>query len=270
MFLFNRSTPERARKVPADGGKRDPAVGAAEVVRGDDRRRRDRPGGPGRGVLLDARSLRLRQDDGPAPDRRLRDPHRGPRRARRAGGHRPRALRAGRPHRLPGLRPLPAHERRAERRLRPQGPRGAQGGAAGAGPQGARRGTPGGLRQTPAGPALGRAAPACRPRPGAGRPSPGAAAGRTAGRAGPEAAGADAGRTQGAPAGRRDHLRPRHPRPAGGPDDERPHRRPPPGPRRTGRHPGRDLRTARDALRGVLRRHVQPPRWGHRPRRSGC
>ena len=131
---------------------------------------------------------------------------------------------------------FPHMTRRAERRLRPQGPGGAQGGAGGAGARGARRGASGGVRQAAPGPAVRRAAPAGRARPGPGRPSPGAAARRAARGARSEAAGGDAGRAQGAAARGRHHLRARHPRPAGGPDDERPYRRLPPGPHRTGRH----------------------------------
>ena len=107
-------------------------------------------------------------------------------------------------------------------------------------------------------PALRRSAPARRARPRPGRPPQGAAARRTARRPRPQAARADAGRAQGDPARGRHHLRLRHPRPGGGADDERPHRGLQPGPHRTGRHPGRDLRTPRHPLRRGLRRHLQP------------
>ena len=78
-----------------------------------------------RRVLLDARAVRLGQDHGAAPDRRLRAAHR--RHASSSAGrgrHRPRAVRPRRQHGLPGLRALPAHDRRAERRVRPAGARG--------------------------------------------------------------------------------------------------------------------------------------------------
>ena len=72
-------------------------------------------------VLHDARALRLGQDDDAADDRRLRGPDRRHDRAGRRGRQRRAALRPRGQHRLPGLRALPAHDRRRERRLRPAG-----------------------------------------------------------------------------------------------------------------------------------------------------
>ncbi len=92
-----------------------------EVVKefGDDaRRRRHLARDPARRVLRAARAVRVREDDDPAHDRRLRGadvrPHL-PRRPRRRGAA---AVQAGRQHRLPELRALPAHDGRRERRVR--------------------------------------------------------------------------------------------------------------------------------------------------------
>ena len=69
-------------------------------------------------VLLPARTVRLRQDDDPQPDRRVhpadvrRAPDRGPARQR------PAAAPAQRQHGLPELRAVPAHDGRRERRVR--------------------------------------------------------------------------------------------------------------------------------------------------------
>lgn len=99
-----------------------------------------------------------------------------------------------------------------------------------------------GARRPPSSPAVSVSA-SHSPAPSSG--APGAAPRRAARRPRPQAARADAGRTQGDPARGRHHLRLRHPRPGGGPDDERPHRRLQPGPYRADRHAGRDLRTPR-------------------------
>ncbi len=75
---------------------------------------------PGR-VLLPPRALRVRQDHLPADDRGVRAPHvrsDPPGRPRRL---RPPTVRARREHRVPGLRPVPAHDGGAERRLRADG-----------------------------------------------------------------------------------------------------------------------------------------------------
>ena len=116
------------------------------------RRRRRRQHGPRRrprGVLLVPRPIGLRQDDDPADDRGLRAADGGrdlPRRRARRGRA---ALPPPREHRVPALRAVPAHERRAERRLR----------AAPEGHQQARRAAPrrGGARARAARAAMARA-----------------------------------------------------------------------------------------------------------------
>ena len=75
----------------------------------------DRP----RHVLLPPRPVRLRQDDDPPDDRRLRAADRGRDPPRRQADRRRAAVQAQRQHGLPALRPLPAHGRRPQRRLRP-------------------------------------------------------------------------------------------------------------------------------------------------------
>ena len=87
-----------------------------------DRRRRLGPGDRARRVLRHARPLGLRQDHDAADDRRLRGPDLGPGAARRRGRHRAAALPARRQHGLPVLRALPAPDGREERRLRPRAP----------------------------------------------------------------------------------------------------------------------------------------------------
>ena len=64
-------------------------------------------------------------------------PDRGPRPAPRRGRDGRPAVRPRRQHGLPGLRAVPAHERRRQRRVRADGPEGAEGGAGP--PRGARR-----------------------------------------------------------------------------------------------------------------------------------
>ena len=177
---------------------------------------------------------------------------------RRQGRQQQGAVRAGRQHRLPGLRPVPAHERRRERRLRPGHPQGAIRRAPRAGGRCAPDGPPRGLRQAPPEPALRRPAPAGRARPGARQPAPGPAPRRAPRRPRPQAPRGDADRAQGDPARRRDHVHLRDPRPGRGPDDERPDRRLQPRPDRAGRLARRGLRAAGDRVRGRLRGHLEP------------
>ena len=110
------------------------------------------------------------------------------------------------------------------------------------------------FRRAQARPALRRPAPARRARPRARQAAEGAAARRAARRARQEAARGDAVRAD-RPAGEaRPHLRHRHPRPGGGDDRRRPHRRHEPRPHRPGRAAGGDLRGAELALRRRLHR----------------
>ena len=71
-------------------------------------------------AVLPARRLGLRQVDAAAHARRLREPDRGQDRDRRPGHDRGAALRAAGQHDVPVLRAVPAHDRGAERRLRPE------------------------------------------------------------------------------------------------------------------------------------------------------
>ncbi len=82
-----------------------------------------------RGVLQPARPVRLRQDDHPADDRRLRGADLGRHRAPGPGRDLAAALQAQRQHGLPELRALPAPDDLRERRLRaaPQGRQGSRG-----------------------------------------------------------------------------------------------------------------------------------------------
>ena len=126
-----RARPPCASKQPdqalqrrrSDAGSRAPARrrrADGDVVAVDAHRPRD----PRWRVLLDARAVRLRQDDDPAPDRRVRAADRGSRLAARRGRHSQAAIRARREHRLPGLRAVPAHDGRRQRRLRAHDPEG--------------------------------------------------------------------------------------------------------------------------------------------------
>ena len=150
------------------------------------------------------------------------------------GGLRPPAVRARRQHGLPGLRAVPAPDRGRQRRLRAAGEEGAQGERRTPRGGGARDGAPAGSAAASR-PALRRPAPARRARARDRQPPARAAARRAARRARPQAAPGDAGRAQAHPAGGRDHLRLRDPRPGGGADDERPHGRVQRGPDRAGR-----------------------------------
>ena len=71
-----------------------------------------------RRVLLAARPVGLGQDDDAADDRGLRAADDGRDPARRRRCHRPTPVRPRREHRVPGLRAVPAHDGRAERRVR--------------------------------------------------------------------------------------------------------------------------------------------------------
>ena len=95
----------------------------------------------------------------------LRPPELGPH-PRRGQGHDARpAQQAGHGHGLPGLQPLPEHERVAERRVRAEDPRHREGGAGDEGRGAARARRPRPRRRPLSAPALGRDAAAGRARP---------------------------------------------------------------------------------------------------------
>ena len=130
-------------------------------------------------------------------------PTAGTRRPRRQRRDPAAAVPTRRQHRLPGLRAVPAHDRGAERRVRPAG---APGRPRPSGPAGSARRWRwcGWAASAPRRPhaALRRPAAAGRPGPRPGEPAPGAAARRAARRARPQAARADAARAQGASSAR--------------------------------------------------------------------
>ena len=238
---------------------RSPARGCREEVRRRGRRRPRRPRGARRRVLLAPRAVRLRQDHDAPHDRRLRGADVRPHRAARPGRDLAAAVSAERQHRLPELRPLPAPHDLRERRLRPapqegQGRRDQAPRRRDAGPRRAGR-----LREAQADPDLGRPGPADRARPGADQPALRAPPRRAPRGARPQAAQADAARAEADPAGGRDHVHLRDPRPGGGDDDVRSHRRHEPRPLRAAGRPGDALRAPGHALRRGLPRHLEPP-----------
>ena len=126
-----------------------------------------------------------------------------------------------------------------------------------------------GFEQPQAQPDLRRPGAARRARAGAHQPARRPAPRRAARRARPQAAQADADRAEAHPAGGRDHVHVRDPRPGRGDDDVRPHRRDEQGQVRTARRPGDALRAADDPLRGRLPGRQQPaaPHGRRRDRR---
>ena len=114
--------------------------------------------------------------------------------------------------------------------------------------------------QAPSGPALRRPGPARRAGPRAGQPPARAAARRAARRAGPAPAQAAADRAQAHPAGGRDHVRARDPRPGGGHVDGRHDRGHEQGPDRAGRLSGGALRASAHGVRRELPRRLEPRR----------
>ena len=137
-----------ASAAAAAASVRRAARGRREALRRRRRGRRDRPRRPRRRVLLDARA---RPGSGKTTTLRMiagfelptagRDP------APRRGRHERAAVRPRRQHGLPGLRAVPAHDRRRQRRLRADGAQGPQGRARDAGGRGAADGPARGLRQ---------------------------------------------------------------------------------------------------------------------------
>ena len=103
-----------ARSAP-DGAPRNQERDAP--VRRLHRGRRRQPGDRGRRVLHAARPLRLRQDHAAADDRRLRPPGRRQHLPRRRRSRRSAARSAPRPHGVPELRAVSAHDGRRERRV---------------------------------------------------------------------------------------------------------------------------------------------------------
>ena len=171
-------------------------------------------------------------------------------------------------HGLPGLQPVPEHERAPERRLRPA--------HASAGTRRHRLkradellelvGLGAGRGPLPA-PALRRPAAARRDRPRAGDRADRAAARRAAlgaRRARPPPA---ARRDPQPPAAARDHDAVRHPRPVRGALDRRPRRRHARRPARADRHAGERLPPPGDGVRGRVRRRDEPPAGPDRRRR---
>ena len=222
--------------------------GGHEAVKGislADQRRRI----PGAG-----RTVRLRQVDAAAHDRRARNRHRGHDQDRRAGGQRHRAGRARHRHGVPELRALSAHDGAPEPRLWPEEPQDAQGRDRKA----RRRGRPD-PRDRPvprpqAAPAFRRPAPARRHGPGDRARAQGVPVRRAALQPRRQAARADARRDPPAAAAPEDDQRLCHPRPARGDDAGRPAGGHECRADRAGRHAGRAVRAAADPLRRRLHR----------------
>ena len=173
------------------------------------------------------------------------------------------AVRAGREHDVPVVCAVPAHDGRAERRLRPQagcacpGPR-----SRGASAEMLEWSSSGQFGKAQAAPALGRPAAARRTGPRAGHEAQAAAARRAARRARQEAARAHAVRADQHPGDPRRHLHRRHARPGRGDDALDAHRRDESRRDRPGRHAERDLRVSEFALRRRVHRlgeHVRGP-----------
>ena len=184
----------------------------------------DRPLARDGRVRLAARAERLRQDDGAPPRGRLRPARLGADRRRRQGHHGQAAQQARHGHGLPGLQPVPEHDRRAERRLRAQDPAQGQGRPAEAGRRAARARRARRRGQALPAPALRRHAAARRARPRARDRAERAAPRRAALGARREGARAAARGDPPHPARARDHDDLRHARPGGGALDLRPRR----------------------------------------------
>ncbi len=220
-----------------------------------------------RGVPRPGRSVRLRQVHRPADGRRARGHLQRRAADRRQAGQRARA--PGPRHRdgVPVLRPLPAHERGRQHRLRAQAAQDAQGRDGGAHQEG--------RRHARADPAAGPQAQAALRRPaparGHGSGDRARAAGVPHGRAAVEprrqAARADARRDLGRRALAEDHHALRDPRPDRGHDDGRPHGRHEGRHPQPARHPQRVLRRAQQHLRRAVRRLTadEPGRRHGRP-----
>ena len=155
-------------------------------------------------VLLDAGSVRLRQDHHAADDRRASRPPRGPDPPRGRGRVADAALQAQREHGVPAVRPVPPHERSFDNvafGLRSQASSRRLGQRVGRA-RCSRSSRMSRVRQAPAQPALRRPAAARRARPRAGEQAVGAPARRAARRPRPQAPPGDAARAQADPARR--------------------------------------------------------------------
>ena len=168
------------------------------------------------------------------------------------------ALQAQRQHRLPAVRPVPAHDRVGQRGLRAPAKKVPKAEIAKRVDELLEVVRLDRLRQAQARPALRRPAAARRPGPGAGQLPRGPPARRAARRPRPQAPPGHAARAQAHPARGRHHLHLRHPRPGGGAHHERPDRGDERGPGRADRHAPRDLRPPRHRVRGRLHRPGQP------------
>ncbi len=206
-----------------------------------------------------ARTFRKRQDDRAAARRGIRDPRLRPGRRR---GRRRHESPAGAPalrHGLPALCPLPAHDGRRERRLRPRGPEAAARGRRAPRCREPRGRGPPGLRAAPHRGDLRRPAAARRAGARPGAPTPGAPLRRAALQPRSDAARAHAARVEADHPARRHHDGLRHARAGGGVRPGRPgggHER---RTARAGRVPGGALRGAGDPLRGHVRRPRERP-----------
>ncbi|CAA9224732.1 MAG: Glycerol-3-phosphate ABC transporter, ATP-binding protein UgpC, partial [uncultured Acetobacteraceae bacterium] len=245
----------------------------SRLHRGGPRVARTQPRHRGRRVRLIGRAFRLRQVHRPQDHRGAGNADLRPHPLRRAGHHWAGAARPQHRHGVPELRPLPAHDGAAEPGVRPpQAPRP----QAGARPEGGRDRRHVADRRhvrTEAAAALRRAAAARRARPGADPRPGGLPAGRAAVEPGREAARPHAGGTGGAAPEGADHHGLRHPRPTGGADALRPHRRDEPRRDAAGGPAGGDLFSPRQPLRRRVHRHPlhehDRGRSQHRGRQAG-
>ena len=214
------------------------------------------------GDLLPARRVGLRQDHAAAHAGRVRAADLGQDLHRRRRHDLDPAVRAAGQHDVPVVCGLPAHDGRAERRLRPQAGGPAEGRDRAARRRHAQPGQARAVRQAQAAPAVGRTAPARRAGALAGQEAEAAAARRAARGARQEAARTHAVRADQHPGDARRDVHRRDARPGGGDDAVLAHRTDEPRRDRPGRHAERDLRVPEFALRRGVHRfgeHVRGP-----------